>query len=115
MKLWYLAAILMIALLIGCANESAQTAAPEEPAAPAAPAEPAAPAVEAPPEPPAEETAPVEETPAETTQTIQADQAQIDRLKAACENGNAGLCAALKTQYGIVMQPGSNEPETTAE
>jgi len=115
MKAWYLAAILMIALIVGCAQE-APPAAPAAEAPPAAPAEeapPAAPAEEAPPAAPAEGEVAEEAAPAELSD---AEQAQVDLLKPACERGSLKSCIALKTRFGIDMQPASaEEPEEPAE
>ena len=105
MKTWYLAAILMIALMIGCAKEEAPVApAAEAPAAPAA--------AEAPPAPPAAEApaAPAEEeAPAAPTGFTDDEQKQIDLLKTACERGSLKSCIALKTRFDIEMQPASAE------
>ncbi|MBU0627703.1 MAG: hypothetical protein KKC75_00815 [Nanoarchaeota archaeon] len=107
MRIRYIVAILAIVLMIGCA--APQTT---EPAAPAA-EPPAAPAVEEPttptiPDASAEEM-PTAEVPVEEAEISDADQAQVERLKDACEKGNAGLCAALKTRYNIEWPPAISE------
>ncbi len=117
MKLGYIVALLMIVLMVGCATKEAPPAAPE-PTPPAAPETPPA-APEAAPEAPAEE-APAEEAPAEEVveeepELTEADMSQIERLKTACERGNAGLCAALKNRYDIDWPPEEPVEEPVAE
>ncbi len=109
MKLGYIVALLVIVLMVGCAAPPvAEPTAPAEEAAPATP-----PAEEA--APPAEEAAPPAEEAAETGLS-DADLANIERLKGPCERGNAGLCAALKSQYNIDWPPAVvEEPEASDE
>ena len=106
MKATYIIAILVALLLIvGCNKEVA----PEP--------EPVAPEPE--PEPVEEEPTVAEDAPAAASEGLSYESVdeRAQRLIDACKAGNAGLCAALKTQYGIEVSPDGDlvEAEVPAE
>ena len=95
MKATYIIAILVALLLItACKKEVAPE--PEPIVAP----EPVEPVVE-------EEPKVAEDAPAAASEGLSYESVdeRAQRLIDACKAGNAGLCAALKTQYGIEVSP----------
>jgi len=103
-------ALLVLVFMVGCATQEETPTTPETP-----PTIPEAPAEEAE-TPPALPEAPAEAPAEEESELSDAEQAQIERLKTACERGNAGLCAALKNRYNIDWPPAvTEEPETVEE
>ncbi len=106
MKLGYIIAILVGLLLIGGCKQAVV----EEPEAAPAPAEPV---VVEEPEPETVDTGIAEQI--ESISSVSVDD-KVEMLKKACRAGNAGICAALKTKYGIVLdaeEPVAEEAETT--
>ena len=103
MKIGYvIAALITLLLIVGC-----KAPVEEVPEAPTAPVEEVV--VEVPEEPTVAEDAPAAASEGLSYESVD-ERAQ--RLIVACKAGNAGLCAALKTQYGIEVGP---EGELTAE
>jgi len=113
MKYAYLIGLLLVILMIGC---SAPEEAPADditvptddttvPAADVAPEADAADITE-----PSDQIIPEENVDLEDSDLSDLQKAQIERMIASCKAGNAGLCSALKTQYGIEvdMNPGED-------
>lgn len=104
MKIGYvIAALITLLLIVGCK-------APVEEVVPEAPVAPVEEVVEEVPE----ELIVAEDAPAAASEGLSYESVdtRAQRLIDACKAGNAGLCAALKTQYGIEVGP---EGELTAE
>jgi hypothetical protein len=114
MKYTYLIGLLLVVLMVGCsAPEEApadDTTAPatDDTTAPAADAAPEADAADI--TGPSDQIIPEENVDLEDSDLNDLQKEQIERMTASCKAGNAGLCAALKTQYGIEvdMNPGED-------
>ncbi len=100
MKTGYIIGALVVLLLIVGCKEAEEEAVVEEPAVAEEEAVVEEPAV-------AEEPTVAESAPAAASEGLSYESVdeRAQRLIDACKAGNAGLCAALKTQYGIEVSP----------
>jgi PBP1b-binding outer membrane lipoprotein LpoB len=103
MKTYIIAILVALLLIVGCNKEVVPEAEPVVEEVPEA-----EPVVE-----PVEETVVAENAPASSSEGLSYETVdeRAQRLIDACKAGNAGLCAALKSQYGIEMSPLDTQEE----